>query len=172
MDQQIVMAISEQYGAAFKMLGNNITGCPDDLWNDTTKDMLVSQVVYHVLFFIDFYLSKDKKEREQFEKSKGKLGDDLMGEKIDGKKWDKIYTKQELLEYLGDMRQKTQNRFTNLTFEELQHAPVFEWHGSSVLSSLLYDLRHVMLHVGALHVRVNAVRQEPMKWVSVAPIIE
>ena len=94
MDQQIVMAISEQYGAAFKMLGNIITGCPDDLWNDTTKDMLVSQVVYHVLFFIDFYLSKDKKEREQFEKSKGKLGDDLMGEKIDGKKWDKIYTKQ------------------------------------------------------------------------------
>ena len=160
------MALAEQYGAAFKMLENIITDCPDELWNDTTKDMLVSQVVYHVIFFIDFYLSKDKNERGQFETSKGKLGDDLMGETINGKKWDKIYTKQELVEYLDDTRQKAQKRFTTLTLEELGQAPVFEWHGSSVLSSLLYDLRHVMLHIGALHVRVNAVRQEPMKWVS------
>ena len=156
-------AIKEQYGASIKMLENLITNCPDELWEDNNRETIISQVVYHTLFFIDFYLSKTNEEKGQF---KGKLGDDFMGERTDGMEWNKIYSKEELLSYAKDTRIKANKRFSNLTIEELASESLFEWHGNSVLSSLMYNLRHIMLHVGALHVRINAVNEEPMKWVS------
>ncbi|MFQ5979220.1 MAG: DinB family protein [Candidatus Heimdallarchaeota archaeon] len=167
-NQQLSQSISEQYGAALTMLENIITSCQNELWEDATKETVVSQVVYHTLFFIDYYLGKDLEERENFE---GKLGKDFMGERTDGMEWNKIYSKKELLDYLEDIRQKASKRFTQLTLEELQNPSLFHWHGSSVLSSLLYNLRHIMLHVGALHVRLNLVGREPMKWVSKASVV-
>ncbi|MHA2231468.1 MAG: DinB family protein [Candidatus Hodarchaeales archaeon] len=167
-NQQLSQAIAEQYGAALMMLENIITSCQNELWEDVTKETVVSQVVYHTLFFIDYYLGKDKEEREKFA---GKLGKDFMGERTDGMEWNKIYSKTELLDYLGNIRQKANDRFTELTLEELQNKSLFHWHGSSILSSLLYNLRHIMLHVGALHVRLNLVGKEPMKWVSKAPVV-
>ena len=168
-DQQVAQALAEQYGAALTMLENSIKNCDEKLWQDSNREIIISQVVYHTLFFVDFYLSKDRQERESF---KGKLGDDLMGERTDGMRWEKIYTREELLDYAKDIRAKAYTRFKNLSLQELNSESVFEWHGSSVLSSLLYDLRHVMLHVGALHVRLNAVGKESLKWVSKAPILE
>lgn len=167
-NQQLSQSIAEQYGAALTMLENIIKSCQNELWEDTTRETVVSQVVYHTLFFIDYYLSSDTEERENF---KGKLGKDCMGERTDGMEWNKIYSKKELLDYLGDIRQKANKRFAKLTLEELQDESLFHWHGSSVLSSLLYNLRHIMLHVGALHVRLNIVGKEPMKWVSKAPVV-
>lgn len=164
--QLISDALSEQYGAALQMLENIINNCGEELWSDSNREIIVSQVVYHVLFFVDYYLSKNKEERENF---KAKLGDDKMGERTDGMVWNKIYTKEEILEYQSDLKNKAKNRFTDLKLEELTKDSVFEWHGSSVLSSFMYNLRHIMLHVGALHVRLNATGIEPQKWVSNAP---
>ena len=167
-DQQLIQGIIEQYGAAFTMVENIIHNCDENLWQDYKRETIISQVVYHTIFFIDFYLAKDSAERESF---KGKLGDDLMGERTDGMEWNRIFTKEELLAYMKDLRDKADKRFNNLTITELNSESVFEWHGSSVLSSLLYSLRHIMLHVGALHVRLNAVGKEPLKWVSKATVI-
>ncbi|MHA1990014.1 MAG: DinB family protein [Candidatus Hodarchaeales archaeon] len=167
-NNQLSEGISEQYGAAFQMLENIIKNCEENLWNDADREPIISQIVYHTFFFIDYYLSKTKEERENF---KAKLGDDKMGERTDGMEWNKVYTKEELLDYLIDIRQKANKRFANLTLEELNKESIFEWHGSSVLSSLMYNLRHIMLHVGALHVRLNAVAKEPQKWVSKAPVL-
>ncbi|MFX0212171.1 MAG: hypothetical protein ACFFDT_39725 [Candidatus Hodarchaeota archaeon] len=99
------------------------------------------------------------------------MGPDYMGERTDGMECNKIYSKKELLDYLGDIRQKANTRFTNITLEELQDESLFDWRDSSILSSLLYNLRHIMLHVGALHVRLNMVGKEPMKWLSNASIV-
>lgn len=162
-NKQLSTAISEQYGAAFQMLENIVNNCEETLWNDADREPIISQIVYHTFFFIDYYLSNTKKERENFQ---GKLGDDKMGERTDGMEWNKIYTKDELLGYLSDIRQIANKRCSELSLDELNEKSLFDWHGSSVLSSLLYNLRHIMLHVGALHVRLNAVAKEPQKWVS------
>jgi hypothetical protein len=167
--QLIVAAISEQYGAAFQMMENIIINCDTELWADTERDVIISQAIYHVLYYMDYYLARDKEEREQF---KAKLGEDLMGERTDGLEWDKVYSKEELLEYFMDIRKKADKRIATLTIDELTDTSVFEWHGSSILSSLLYNLRHIMLHVGALHVRLHlaSTTKEPLKWVSHAPL--
>lgn len=159
----ISKALGEQYGAALTMLENTVINCDEDLWQDYKRETVISQVIYHTLFFVDYYLSKNKSERGNF---KAKLGDDLMGERTDGMEWNKIFSRVELLDYLQVVRIKADKYFKNLTIETLNSEPVFEWHGNSVLSSLLYDLRHIMLHVGALHVRLNAVGKKPLKWVS------
>ena len=163
-DSQLTQAISEQYGAALKMLEETVTKCDEGLWQTTDKDTdtVISQVIYHTLFFVDFYLSKNKTERETF---KGKYGDD--GESFHEP--NKFYTKEQLTTYLQEIKEKADKRFNDLTIQELNGESVFEWHGSSVLSSLLYNLRHIMLHVGALHVRLNAVGEIPLRWVSKTP---
>lgn len=163
LNKSISTSIAEQYGASIKMLENIVQNCEVELWEDTNREPIISQIIYHSLFFLDYYLSKNKTEREAF---KGRLGDDKMGERTDGMLWDKIYTRAELQEYISFIREKAKKRFDELSLEELNSQSVFEWHGSSILSSLLYNLRHVMLHVGALHVRLNAVAREPQKWVS------
>ena len=141
------------------MLGDVIVQCNDELWEDFSKEVVISQVVYHAVSTCDFYLSKNKDERESFE---SKYGED------DGSFHDpdKKFTKQQLTDYLTDVKVKASKRFQNLTMQELNNDPVFEWHGTSVMGSILYDLRHLMLHIGALHVRLNATGKEPLAWVS------
>lgn len=48
---------------------------------------------------------------------------------------------------------------------------VFEWHGNSIISSMIYNLRHVILHIGALNFKLlrNGVSLE--NWVSRSSIL-
>ena len=161
-NQKLIHAIAEQYGAALTMLENTIVNCDNELWGDSNRDPIISQIIYHTLYFIDIYLSKDRAEWEAFV---GKLGEDGDADTYIHIP-EKLFTKQELLNYSHDIRTKASERFKNLSIEELNSKPLFDWHGSSVLSSLLYNLRHIMLHVGALHVRLNAEGKEPLNWIS------
>jgi len=43
-------------------------------------------------------------------------------------------SKGELLNYLVDMKNKAKEWFSDLTLETLGHDPVFEWHGSTLLT--------------------------------------
>ena len=153
----IMQSISEQYGAAFKMLENAIIKCQDELWNDPEAEKIISQVVYHILYNAEFYLTKNPVEEDDFKPEM---------DYEHGKNPKKIYTRQDLLNYLNFIRKKGETLFKSMTTEDLTTDSIFEWHGSSVLSSLLYNLRHIMLHIGALHVRLNKVGKEPMSWVS------
>jgi len=75
-------------------------------------------------------------------------------------------TSGQLLDYLTDIKGKAKYRFENLTIDELIQPSVFEWHGNSVLSSLLYNLRHLMLHIGALNLRLHRKGVKLDNWVS------
>lgn len=153
----VMLSISEQYGAAIKMLEVSIIQCPDELWQDTTGDKIISHIVYHVLYWIDYYLSRNKEEAQIFKPFK----------EIKHQKDEKfIYSKQELQDYSNFVREKADNWFKVMSMDELTTDSVFDFHGSTLLSSLIYDLRHIMLHVGALHVRLNKVNKESMDWES------
>lgn len=155
----LIQGLSEQYAAGLKMVQDIIEKCDNNLWNDYTREVVINQVVYHIIDSTDFYLSNNKKEVDSY---KPKLGVD------DGTFHDPNlkFTKQQLLDYLEVIKEKANKKFNNLTLEDLDGKPLFDWHGTSVLGSLLYNLRHIMLHVGALHVRLNEVSKEPLNWVS------
>jgi hypothetical protein len=48
----------QQFGAAIDMLENAMAACPDDLWGDPpVQEPAVWYLVYHTLFWLDFYLT-------------------------------------------------------------------------------------------------------------------
>ena len=53
-------ALWQQYGAAIDMLDNAIIACPDDVWNDPSRQPQSQfwYIAFHTLFFLDFYLSE------------------------------------------------------------------------------------------------------------------
>ncbi len=113
------------------------------------------------MWYLDWYLSDSKEARESF---KSKFGEELSQDL--NRPQEKILSSAQLLDYLADIKQKTKNRFENITSDELLQASVFEWHGSSVLSSLIYNLRHLMLHIGALNLRLHSKGVKLENWVS------
>ncbi len=154
-------AINEQYGAAIAMLKKNLKSCPEEVWDDRTSGPPFWYVAYHVMWYLDWYLSDSKEARKSF---KSKFGEDLSQ---DLNKVPVItLTHAQLLDYLSDIKEKTKKRFENLTSDELLQSSVFEWHGNSVLSSLIYNLRHLMLHIGALNLRLHREGVKLENWVS------
>ncbi|MFX1517515.1 MAG: DinB family protein [Promethearchaeota archaeon] len=159
---QVSKSLEEQYGAAFKTLESIINFCPDEIWIDSPNTPPIFGVVHHTLYFVDLYFSKTKEERTNYKPRFPEDKDDLFKENP--------LSKAELLNYLVDMKKKAKELFSNMTLETLGDDPVFEWHGSTLLSSLLYNLRHVMLHIGALQVRLRHQGVEKEFWVSHATL--
>lgn len=164
--QVLAKAILEQYGAALKMLEKLVNQCPDDYWNYTSSSPPFYKVVHHTLFFLDFYLSSTKEERSSFTPRFPEQEDYRTSEKNFEETSVDPLTKGDVLLYLEEVRGKIKERFRNVTSLDLIEESVFEWHGSSVMSSVLYNLRHVMLHVGALGTRLRQKGMEDGYWVS------
>ena len=154
-------AISEQYGAAIAMLKKNLKSCPEEVWDDRTSGPPFWHVAYHVMWYFDWYLSDSKEARESF---KSRFGDEVSQEL--NKAPEITLTATQLLDYLSDLKEKTKNRFENIASDELLQSSVFEWHGNSVTSSLIYNLRHLMLHIGALNLRLHSKGVKLENWVS------
>ena len=159
-DQKISTAIHEQYGAAIEMLENVIIKCPEEVWDDSRQGPPFWQVAYHTMFYLDWYLSSSKEERESF-----KPDYETEFRVLDSKPEGSLDRKQ-ILTYLMKIKLKAKRRLETVTTKELKQPAFFEWHGSSILSSLFYNLRHVMLHVGALNSRLLRKGIKLDNWVS------
>ncbi|MFX0181743.1 MAG: DinB family protein [Candidatus Hodarchaeota archaeon] len=159
-------ALHEQYGAAIKMLENVLTSCPAEVWDERTSGPPFWQVAYHAMWYLDWYLGGSKEEHEAFIPN-------FEGEPFEN--MDKLaketLTREQLLNYLFDIKGKADQRIGQITIEALIQPPVFEWHGNSVLSSMLYNLRHVMLHIGALNFRILREGIKLENWVSFSSIL-
>ncbi|MFX1283511.1 MAG: DinB family protein [Promethearchaeota archaeon] len=160
--EKICTALEEQYGAAFNTLEKIINICPNEIWINSPNKPPIYGVVNHILYFVDLYFSKSKEERESY---KPKFPDEQ-----DDMHMLRTLEKNDLLEYTKEMRSKAKKLFASMTLKQLQGESVFEWHGSSLLSSLLYNLRHVMLHIGALQVRLRHYGIDEKFWVSNADL--
>jgi hypothetical protein len=156
-------AINEQYGAAIGMLEKNIKSCPKEVWDDRTEGPPFWHVAYHVMWFLDWYLSDSKNTRESF---KSRFGDENTHLESLKKTPEITLTSDQLLDYLSNIKEKAKIRFDDLNTEELTKASIFEWHGTSVLSSVLYNLRHLMLHIGALNLRLHRKGVKLENWIS------
>ena len=157
----VLNAINEQYGAAIAMMKKNIKSCPKEVWDDRASGPPFWQVAYHVMWYLDWYLSDSKEARESF---KSKFGEELSQDL--NKAPEIALTQTQLLDYLSDIKEKAKIRFENITIDELLQPSIFEWHGNSVLSSLIYNLRHLMLHIGALNLRLHSKGVKLENWVS------
>lgn len=165
MTLKIIDALNEQYGAAIGMLMHNLKKCPKEVWDDRTDGPPFWHVAYHAMWFLDWYLSDSHSTRESFQSKFGDKSSHFEQLTVTNIR-DIILTPEQLIDYLSEIKEKAKNRFDNLTSDDLVRPSVFDWHGNSVLSSLLYNLRHVMLHIGALNLRLHRKGVELDNWVT------
>jgi hypothetical protein len=148
------------------MLEKVLTSCPSEVWDERTSGPPFWQVAYHAMWYLDWYLGGSGKEREafipKFAREPNEHLDKLPKETI---------TRKQLLNYLFDIKGKADQRIKKITMDVLIQPSVFEWHGNSIISSMLYNLRHLMLHIGALNYRLLREGIKLENWISSSPIL-
>jgi hypothetical protein len=101
-EMDIQSALKSQYHAALKTLRDEIEKCPEAMWNDPADGFATFwRVVYHALFFTDFYSLQDQKDFMPWSRARTEAHQLGMvpWEKGRDPKPCEPYTKQDLLEY-------------------------------------------------------------------------
>jgi len=154
----------KQFGASIDMLKNAIILWPEEQWNTDKKCFYMA---YHCLVFLDYYLTipapKDFSSPLPFT-----IGE--SDEAVDDVVPDRVYGKEELLDYLQSSREKCHKLIAGLTGEKLKERWIEEsgTMNYSVLEILLYNMRHVQHHAAQLNLLLRQGINNAPDWVSQA----
>lgn len=152
----------QQFGAAIDMLENAIVACPDELWNDRSQRPEYWYVVFHALFWLDFYPSKSEVE---FQPPAPFTLDELDPA---GLIPERPYTKEELHRYLEYGRKKCRAAIEALTDAQTSEHCVFDRPDVTAGELFLYNMRHVQHHAGQLNLILRQKTDSAPRWVSKA----
>jgi hypothetical protein len=152
--------IWNQFGAAIDTLEDAVRACPDDLWGDRSRQPEYWYLVYHTLFFLDFYLS------ESPEGFRPPAPFTLAELDPAGILPERVYSKDELLAYLDHGRRKCRATIASLTEERSRERRTFGRVEGSLTESLLYSLRHVQHHAAQLHLILRQTMDATPGWVT------
>ncbi len=159
-----------QFGATIDMFGNAIKACPDEFWTaHLWKDPAMSPefsdfwyVAYHTLFWLDLYLSGAV---EGFVPPAPFNLDELDPR---GLLPVRVYSRDEILTYLGHCRQKSHATIEALTDEKAHQVYKFPWAktGLSFAELLVDNMRHVQEHGAQLNMFLGQCAGISTGWVA------
>jgi hypothetical protein len=159
MNSETKKIIWSQFGAAIDMLENAIAACPDNIWGNRIDYHEFWYITFHTLFYLDFYLSDSDKGFTP----PAPFTLDELDER--GLLPDRIYAKQELLNYLAHGREKCRIRIVSLTEEQASKKCGFDWLDLSNGEVLLYNMRHVQHHAAQLNLMISRSVGSAPRWV-------
>jgi hypothetical protein len=153
-------ALLQQFGASIDMLENAMLACPETLWADRSHRPEIWRLVYHTLFWLDFYLSDTPVGFSP--PAPFNLGElDPQGTLPE-----RPYTKEELLAYLVHGRAKCRAAIAALTEETARRRFRFEWMDFTTIELLLYNMRHVQHGAAQLNLIPRQKTDSAPRWVS------
>lgn len=157
----------KQFGASIDMLKNAIELWPEEDW---TTDKRFFYNAYHVVVFLDYYLTNPPQYFSPRLRFTITEWDKKPKEAIDDLVPDRIYSKMELLGYLESNRKKCFDLIQSLTEETLSKRWIeedqFGGRSYSTIELLLYNMRHVQHHTAQLNLFLrNRINNAPA-WVS------
>ncbi len=160
MDTILKTSIWQQFGAAIDTLDDAINLCPDALWTlvlwDDSDDPGYGQfwfIAYHAVFWLDLFLTGS---------SEGFLPPAPF---IRGKLPDKPYTKEDVLAYLRQCRQKSKATIEALTDETAYRVCTFEWMEPTFVELQLYSMRHLQEHAAELSLMLGQNGVSGQDWI-------
>jgi len=153
-----------QIMASLATLNQCIDNCPDAEWDKPHNDAPFSQVLFHTLFYIDFYLSMNEKEfkLQRFHKENFKLFRDY--EELEKIKPIEQYSKNDIKDYLNFCRNKVDDYFFKIENDRLLDESSFK--KMKIMELLIYVTRHIQHHAAQLGLRVQQVTGKKLNWVS------
>jgi DinB superfamily len=155
-------ALWSQFGASIDMLENAIKACPDELWGDRTQNPEFWFLVYHTLFWLDFYVTDSP---DDFTPMAPFTLSELDPE---GLLPERVYTKAELLTYLDYGRKNCRQTIENLTDELAKKHYKYGSVEMSFGELLLYNMRHVQHDAGQLNLILRQKTDSAPRWVKKA----
>ena len=148
-----------QFGAGIDMLENAMLACPDEVWGDRSLKPEFWYVAFHVLWWLDLYLSESV---EGFTPPAPYTLDELDPA---GLLPERLYTKDELGTYLEHCRNKCRMTIEALTEEKASQRCGFDWIESSVAELHLYNMRHIQHHTAQLNLILRQTIDSAPRWV-------
>jgi DinB superfamily len=165
MDNSTKEILWNQFGASIDMLTNAISSCPDDYF---TTHRQFYYIAFHSTIFLDYYLTFPPSNFSPLLAFTQKEAKDRPKEAIDDLIPDKVYSKQEVLEYLKQSREKCRQLIYNLTEENLNQR--FKEGNEPndmdypILEILLYNLRHTQHHTAQLNMLLRQDMDKHLEW--------
>lgn len=149
-----------QFGAAIDSLELAIDACPDGIWGDRSRNPEYWYLVYHTLFFLDYYLS------DSYEDFRPPAPFNLDELDPRGILPDRVYAKAELRAYLEHDRAKCMRVLAGLTEEKARARRKIGSIEGPEAERLLYNLRHVQHHTAQLNLILRQTVDDAPRWVS------
>lgn len=140
--------LQRQFGAALDMFEKQLHSCPDELWikplwQNSSTDPGFSDfwyIAYHTLFFHDLYLFGSY---EGFQPPAPFTLDELDPA---GELPERVYSREELLDYLAYSRKKCEYCIEELTEQRALEICHLHWGDPPYLELLIDNIRHVQEH--------------------------
>jgi len=153
-------AIRQQFHAAIDMLANAINACPDAVWSGQGPGAFW-YLAFHVLFFLDLYLSSEGESLFRPPPPFGVTELDPAGVLPE-----RTYGKDELLGYLEHCRKKLDVVMAGMTEAWVASPCPFPYRDMSNGELLLYNMRHVQHHAAQLNLLLRQATDSAPRWVS------
>jgi DinB family protein len=158
MDDATRATLWSQFDAAIDMLDNAIMACPDTLWGERERRPEYWYLVYHTLFFLDYYLDESPEQfRPPAPYTLGELEPDVMP--------DRVYTRDEMRAYLAHGRAKCRAVIAGLDPARAGRRYANGRLDLPFVELLLYSLRHVQHHAAQLNLILRQTVNSAPTWV-------
>lgn len=170
MDTKWKTGLWQQVGASIDMLEKNIRACPDELWTASlwTEDPVqpvwsqVWYIVYHTLFWTDFYLYAKK---EGFMPPPPYTLDETDPA---GVVPDRVYSKDEMLTYLAYCRNNCRETLLAMTDERAHEIVLTGMRDMPYFELQIYNMRHLQEHGAQIALLIGQNTGYSPGWVSKA----
>ena len=165
MDDSIKEILWNQFGASIDMLTNAISNCPDEYFSTHRRFYYIA---FHSAIFLDYYLTIPPTDFSPLLSFTQKEANDRPKEAIDDLIPDRIYGKQEMVEYLKQSRKKCKQIIYALSDEKLnerfKEGDEPNDMNYPILEILLYNLRHTQHHTAQLNLLLRQDIDKHMEW--------
>ena len=143
-----------EYRALIEMLHKAINLCSEDLWEKEMENPPFWQLVYHTIYYLDFYLGDSPKKHEERYEIKENLNERLK----------RSLTKEQLKNYLVATKKKCNSVLEKLSVKELEGKNSYFWTGPTLAHRLIYNIRHTQHHIGQLNLLLRQNENDASKW--------
>jgi len=166
--------IANQIEAALCTLNACIELCPDQAWDMRIARYPFSQVVFHTLFFTDYYLGADEESyrRQPFHRDNASFFGDY--EQLQDREPVARYDRASINKYMNHCRRKATDATRSETAATLAGPTGFARRNFSRAELYVYNIRHIQHHAAQLILRLRVDADRDVPWVesgwSVGPL--
>ncbi len=157
--------IANQYEASLCTVAHCVERCPDSHWDTPIAKYPLSQVVFHTLFFADFYLGidEDSFSQQPFHKENRDLFADY--EQLKDQEPESVYSREQITLYGKFCRDKASVTIGEETERTLCMVDRLARRNFSRAELHVYNIRHIQHHAAQLVLRLRIDTDVDIPWV-------